>query len=77
MDHPKQRHGNHTWDLVLHYDCCPKCGYVFENREKFERRFTVLEKELACPRCFHTYKMTKKPRAAFGPLLGNDPEIDE
>ncbi len=51
MEHPNQRHGNHTWDIVLHYEACPKCHYIIENRAKFEKRFQQLEKEIVCPRC--------------------------
>lgn len=77
MDHPKQRHGNHTWDLILHYYACPICGFIDENKDKFEKRFDILEKEIVCPRCRHTYKAAKKNRPSFGPLLGHDPEVDE
>ena len=77
MDHPKQRHGHHTWDLVLHYDRCPRCGYVMENQDKFEVRFQQLEKNLTCPRCQHAFTISKKNQPTFGPLLGHDPEVDE
>lgn len=77
MDHPKQRHGNHTWDLVQHYYRCSKCGYIMENQDKFEPRFHRLEKEIVCPRCQYVSIVTKKTQPAFGPLLGHDPEIDE
>ena len=77
MDNPKQRHGNHTWDLILHYYACPKCGYIMENRDKFEARFQRLEKEVKCPRCQHDFTVKKKTQPKLGPLLGHDPEIDE
>jgi hypothetical protein len=78
MDHhPKQRHGNHTWDLILHYYRCPQCGYIMENRDKFEHRSHQLEKELICSRCQHAFKARKRPQTTFGPLLGHDPEVDE
>ncbi len=75
MDDPRQQHGNHTWDMVLHYYRCPHCGYILENRQKFERRFNDLQKELLCPRCRHIFAVVKKIRPTFGPLLGHDPEI--
>lgn len=77
MDHPKQRHGTHTWDLILHYYRCPKCGYIMENREKFEPRFHQLEKEMICLRCQHIFTVKKKTQPTFGPLLGHDSEVDE
>lgn len=77
MDHPKQRHGNHTWDLVLNYYACPKCGYIMENQDKFEPRFHQLEKEIACSSCQYHFIVRKKNQPTFGPLLGHDPEVDE
>lgn len=77
MENPKQRHGNHTWDLILHYVRCPKCGYIMENREKFETHFHRLEKNIICTRCQSAFKMAKKRKPVFGPLLGHDPEVNE
>lgn len=77
MNHPNQRHGNHTWDIILHYYSCPKCSYIMENRDKFERRFHRLEKEVVCPRCQQIFTLRKKTRPTFGPLLGHNPEVDE
>ena len=77
MDDPKQRHGNHTWDLILHYYCCPQCGYIQENRDKFDARFNRLEKDLVCPRCQYAFTVTKKTQPTFGPLLGHNPEVDD
>ncbi len=77
MDDPRQRHGNHTWDLILHYYRCPKCGFIIENRDKFEPRFSQIEKNLTCPRCQQAFTLTKKIQPTFGPLLGHNPEIDE
>lgn len=76
MDHPKQRHGNHTWDMILHYYRCPGCGYIMENRDKFESRFHRLEKEVICPICKKHFVVERKTQSTFGPLLGNDPEVD-
>lgn len=77
MDHPKQRHGNHTWDLVLHYYSCPKCGYIVENRDKFETHFHEVKKEVICSRCQHLFKVQKKTQPTLGPFLGHDPEVDD
>lgn len=72
MDDLRQQHGNHTWDLVIHYYCCPKCQYILENREKFEHRLGTLQKDLICPRCKDKFTITKKRKESFGPLLGNN-----
>lgn len=77
MNDPRQRHGNHTWDLNLHYYSCPKCHYIMENREKFETRFNQLQKDLVCPRCQYGFRVMKKMKPAFGPLLGHDPEVND
>lgn len=77
MTNPHQQHGNHTWDLNLHYYQCPQCGYIVENREKFETRFNLLHKDLNCPRCSYAFRVEKKKKATFGPLLGHDPEVNE
>jgi hypothetical protein len=77
MNHPNQRHGNHTWDLIQHYYRCPRCGYIMENRDKFEPRFHLLEKEISCLRCCHFFTVRKKTHPTFGPLLGSDPDVDE
>lgn len=75
MSDSKQWHGNHTWDLILHYYRCPRCGYIIENQGKYEPRFSTLVKELACPRCQAAFTVTKKTKPSFGPLLGHDPEV--
>lgn len=73
---PKQRHGNHTWDLILFYHRCPSCGYIIENREPFEQRLHSVEKEIVCPKCAGHFIVTKTKPPTFGPLLGHDPEIN-
>jgi len=77
MSHPKQRHGNHTWDRVQHYYQCDKCGYVFENRDKFEPRYHRLVKQLACPRCSNPFTVEKKTKPVLGPIFGHDTDVDE
>ncbi len=72
IDDPRQRHGDHTWDIVITYHCCPACGNIIENRQKFERRVDLYEKDLVCDRCQHAFTVTKKIRPTFGPLFGND-----
>lgn len=75
MTQPKQQHGNHTWDMILHYHRCPNCGYIIECRKKYDQIFRVIQKELNCPRCNKTFNVLKQTKPTFGPLLGHDPEI--
>lgn len=77
MNDPRQRHGNHTWDMVLHYYQCPQCGYINESRHKFVIRDNALQKDLTCARCRNHFQVTKKMRRTFGPLLGHNLEIDD
>lgn len=71
MDDLRQRHGNHTWDIVIEYFKCPYCDYVIENRQKYEYRLGLYQKELTCGRCRKTFTATKLTRPTFGPLWGN------
>jgi NAD-dependent dihydropyrimidine dehydrogenase PreA subunit len=70
VDDPRQRHGHHTWDMIINYHQCPKCGKIVENRNQYEYRLSHYELDLVCDRCQHHFTKTK--RATFGPLLGND-----
>ncbi|WP_068469098.1 hypothetical protein [Candidatus Protochlamydia phocaeensis] len=72
MDDPRQRHGNHTWDIVIHYYRCPKCGYIIENRDKYEYRLGQLEKDLTCGRCQEHFMVVKESQPTFGPLFNSD-----
>jgi hypothetical protein len=63
--------GGHTWDLVIHYHCCPSCGNIIESRQDFEYLLGEWIKEIICEKCDHAFKLTKKRRPAFGPLIGN------
>ena len=60
MNDLRQRKGNHTWDIIIHYERCPLCGYIIENREKFECYGSILEKDFTCPRCQQKFTVTKK-----------------
>lgn len=71
MNDPRQLHGNHTWDIIVDYYRCPKCGFIIENREKFENRLGKIQKDFTCPRCEHHFLVTKKKQATFGPLWGD------
>jgi uncharacterized paraquat-inducible protein A len=74
MDDPRQRHGNHTWDIVIEYFRCPSCGCIIENREKYENRLGKHQKEVSCRRCNQSFTATKQTRPTFGPLLGDELE---
>jgi uncharacterized C2H2 Zn-finger protein len=72
MDDPRQQHGNHTWDIIIDYFRCPKCGYIIESREKYEYRLGLYQKELICNRCDQHFTVTKQMKNTFGPLLGDE-----
>lgn len=72
MDDPRQRHGNHTWDIVIDYQSCPHCGYIMEDRNKFERHDGNWEKEIVCSRCNKKFMVAKKIQPAFGPIFKYD-----
>lgn len=72
MDDLRQQHGTHTWDLVIDYYHCPNCGYILEDRQKFEYRLGLYQKDLNCPRCHRMFTVTRRRRHTFGPLLGHE-----
>ena len=74
MDDPRQQHGNHTWDIVIEYLRCPKCGYIIEDRDKYEKVLGQYQKKVGCQRCHHTFTATKERKPTFGPLLGDELE---
>lgn len=72
MNDPRQQHGNHTWDIIIEYIQCPKCGLILESRDKYEERLNLFQKDLTCSRCAHLFTVTKSKRPSFGPLLGDE-----
>ncbi len=72
MDDPRQSRGDHTWDIVIDYRSCPDCGYIMEDRQKYQRHDDNLEKQIVCGRCNKTFTVTKKIPSSFGPLFNND-----
>lgn len=62
--------GEHTWDIVIDYHRCPKCGYILESRDKYQYRMGKYVKQLECERCHHQFMVTKSTEPRFGPLLG-------
>jgi len=69
MDDLRQQHGDHTWDILIHYYCCPNCEYIFEERGKFVQRSQLLQKDLTCPRCQQAFTVTKKTRPTRKSML--------
>lgn len=70
------RKGPHTWDLVLQYHRCPKCGYIIESREGFRHRLGSWMKEVQCDRCKHSFELKKDRKPSFGPLIGDPQPIE-
>ncbi len=65
--------GLHTWDLVLQYHRCPRCGYIIESRADFIYRLGSWVKDVHCERCGNAFEVTKVRKPSFGPLIG-DPQ---
>lgn len=76
MTDSKQKHGTHTWDLVQVYHRCKNCGYINESREKFQKKFSLLQKTVVCNKCNQTFIVTKH-QPSHDSLLGYDPNINE
>lgn len=69
--------GAHTWDLVIDYQRCPKCGFIIESREEFHYQMGSWVKEISCDRCGNVFTVTNNHKPTFGPLIGTPqpPEI--
>jgi ribosomal protein S27AE len=68
--------GDHTWDLVIDYQRCPKCGMINESREGFHYEMGSWKKEIKCERCGDVFIVSDQRKPTFGPLIGN-PEPPE
>lgn len=77
MEDLRQRHGNHTWDIVLDYHLCPQCGYIIENRQKYTLSSGSYQRNLVCERCKHNFTVTKHKPKTFGPFLGSNPIFED
>jgi uncharacterized C2H2 Zn-finger protein len=62
--------GIHTWDLIVHYHLCPKCGKIIESREDYRYQKGAWTKQLRCPKCSTLFIARKQQPLRFGPLLG-------
>ncbi|MBA3722780.1 MAG: hypothetical protein H0W88_10325 [Parachlamydiaceae bacterium] len=65
MNDPRQLHGDHTWKIVIDYESCPKCGNIIENRQPYEQRFGLYQKDLICERCKNVFTVSKKREPIF------------
>ncbi len=70
--------GEHTWDLILQYHRCPKCGQIIESREDYRYQMGKWIKDVKCDRCGHQERLEKKVKLTFGPLIGTPepPEVN-
>jgi uncharacterized C2H2 Zn-finger protein len=71
----RRQHGDHTWDLSLHYYRCPECGFIIEDRQAYLYRMGRYEKEVVCPRCGHSF-ISKKPLSTIGPIFGTPQPVE-
>lgn len=58
---------SHTWDIVVDYHQCPKCGFINESRVAYKHN----KKEVICGRCNEKFTLTKEHTTTFGPIFGN------
>ncbi len=68
--------GTHTWDLILQYHRCPKCGYIIESREDYLYRLGKYVKDVECSQCHEQFSLIKPVKPHFGPLLGDDEVVE-
>lgn len=62
--------GNHTWDLIIQYHCCPACGYITESRDDYTYRLGDYYKDVVCGRCGKHFELRKRAHKTVGPLFG-------
>lgn len=69
--------GEHTWDLVIDYQRCPKCGFINEDRQELHYEMGSWKKEINCGRCGNVFVVQDSQKLTFGPLLGRPqpPEV--
>lgn len=69
--------GSHTWDLVVDYHRCPKCGFITESRQSFysdaEGKWS---KKITCGRCDGQFVVNKARKPSFGPFTGDPQPIE-
>lgn len=68
--------GPHTWDLIVQYHRCPKCGFVMESRTDYEYRLGKYQKDIECERCGNRFTLTKRTRPSMGPLFGEGDHVE-
>jgi len=68
--------GVHTWDLVLHYHCCPHCKKIFESREDYQHQAGRNLKNVICPRCHDSFKVIKRTKKSFAPIFGDGEHVE-
>lgn len=68
--------GLHTWDLILQYHRCPKCGFIIESRDDFKYRLGKWLKAVHCERCGFSFELSKARKPSFGPLIGDPQPVE-
>lgn len=68
--------GAHTWDIILQYHRCPKCGNIIESREDYQYILGKYQKEVECDRCHHVFTLIKNVKPTFGPLIGEPEPVE-
>jgi hypothetical protein len=68
--------GEHTWDIIIQYHRCPKCGNIIESRQGYEYRQGKYRKEVSCDHCHQHFTVIKSSEPSIGPLLGDPQPIE-
>jgi len=63
------KYGTHSWEQIIEYFRCKKCGFINESRTDYVSRRGEWQKDLSCKRCHHRFTVTKFERKQLGPLF--------
>lgn len=65
----RQKQGNHTWEIIIDYVKCPHCGYILENRKKYEKQSGEYVRDFTCPCCKESFTITRQRPPNWPALL--------
>jgi hypothetical protein len=64
-----RKNGTHTYDIVIDYHKCEKCGNIIESRKGYVYQLGKYIKEVQCDRCSHTMTLERPHPVSFAPLF--------
>jgi hypothetical protein len=69
----------HSFEIQVDYQRCPDCGFIIEDRKKYNYKMGKVQKKVHCDRCCKDFVIERGVKPTFGPLLGDltsKPEVD-